>query len=84
MAAKVYNIKVTSVTDKQRQLGKAVMLGCQYGMGFKKFIDAARIQYSLLLEPEFAKKTVETYRSFHAPVPTIWRRITRQAAIFCS
>lgn len=42
MASKIYKTTVDNVTNDQRQLGKQIILGLGYGMGFVKFLITLR------------------------------------------
>lgn len=73
MASFVFNVSYDKVTKHQRQLGKAIILGCSYGMGHSKFKDtAAKAPYFIDLTTDEAKGAVEAYRSKHAAVKAFW------------
>lgn len=57
----------------ERQLGKAQILGCGFGMGFKKFRDTARDSYNLKLTIKESKEAVKNYREQNPNVPEFWR-----------
>lgn len=56
----------------QRQLGKVAILGLGYGMGAKKFVEAAK-GYGLAIDLETAQKTVDAYRSKYWRVKRLWK-----------
>lgn len=56
-----------------RQLGKAQILGCGFGMGAPKFKTTAWDMYRLKLSEEQAKIAVTNYRSQNAAVPVLWK-----------
>lgn len=69
-----------------RQLGKAQVLGCGFGMGWKKFQQTAWDVYRLKLTDEQSKKAVKAYREANAAVPELWRAYEDAAikAVECS
>lgn len=73
MAAKLYNCKSSDIgkDSKERQLGKTVILGCGYGIGFRKFTETCLSQ-GIKLNQGQAKKAVETYRSSYPEIPEFW------------
>lgn len=63
----------------ERQLGKAQVLGCGFGMGWEKFQTTAWDQYRLKLSDEQSKEAVKAYREANATVPELWRAYERAA-----
>lgn len=59
--------------DDSRQLGKAQILGCGFGMGAPKFKTTAWDMYRLKLTEEQAKLAVTNYRTQNAAVPALWK-----------
>lgn len=55
-----------------RQLGKAQVLGCGFGMGWEKFLSTAWTQYRLKLTEDQAFDAVKSYRKSNEPVPEFW------------
>ncbi len=55
-----------------RQLGKAQILGCGFGMGWKKFLTTAWEQYRLKLTNKLSKEAVRSYRTANEAVPEVW------------
>lgn len=72
MAAYIFNKSPLEVTDDERQLGKAVVLGCGYQMGWKKFITSAWDVYRVKVTEDMSKIAVGAYRKRHWPVPKLW------------
>ena len=71
MAARIYGIPTVAVDDKQRFIGKAVVLGAGYGMGVDKFLltmIAAGVQ---LLSSE-ANRIISTYRTYNSEIVKFW------------
>lgn len=58
-----------------RQMGKVIILGCGYGMGWETFKKTAWKQFRLLISEEDAKLAVNTYRSTYHLVPTCWKQL---------
>jgi DNA polymerase len=81
MAADVYNCKPDEV-DKETQypLGKALILGCGYGMGFKRFQQAAK-SFGLNLSLPEANLAVTKYRLKFPKVVKVWYELTNAARL---
>lgn len=71
-AARMFGSTYETVTKQQRQGGKAVELGCGFGMGHKKFVTTAKDQYGLDLSLTEAKAFVDYYRASHGRVVQFW------------
>lgn len=56
-----------------RQLGKAQVLGCGFGMGAAKFQKTAWDMYRLKLTEEQSLVAVKNYRQANAAVPVLWK-----------
>lgn len=63
-----------------RQLGKAQILGCGYGMGPPKFGLTAWAMYRLKLTDDQSRFAVKSYREANAAVPVLWKAY-EQAAV---
>jgi DNA polymerase len=72
MAAEIYRVKLEDVTDEQREVGKRAILGCGFGMGWKKFMLTCE-QFGTPVTPELAKRAVTAYREKHKPVTQLWK-----------
>lgn len=87
MASDIYKIPLEQLTaeyktglhKEKRQLGKKVVLGAGFGIGFKKFYDSC-VQDGLTISENMAQTAVDRYRKLHAPIPHFWRNM-EQAAI---
>lgn len=64
-----------------RQLGKAQVLGAQFGMGAAKFQKTAWDLYRLKLSDEQSKLAIKTYREINFAVPELWKTYERAALI---
>jgi len=72
MASQIYGLSnVRDVTDEQRQVGKVVLLGAGYGLGWRKFGTYAKAQ-GIEVDDEFSRRTIEVYRSTFPMVPQVW------------
>lgn len=81
MAGRIYNVPTEEIKkgSDERQLGKATVLGCGFGMGGPKFKDTAKVQYGLDLTDEFAKHVVDTYRAANPKVVDWWWKLNDAA-----
>lgn len=70
-----------NISKARRQLGKAAVLGCGFGMGPDKFL-ATCLGWGISIDQTLAKKAVDTYRSSYRRVQLSWRE-QENAAIAC-
>jgi DNA polymerase len=63
--------------EDARQLGKAQILGCGFGMGADKFLDDAWARYRLKLTEEQSREAITNYREKNAAVPQLWKDYER-------
>lgn len=85
MASARYNIPYAEIKaghdahiqrySNMRQMGKVIILGCGYGMGWETFKKTAWKQFRLLMTDDEAKLAVNTYRSTYHLVPTCWKQL---------
>lgn len=79
MACQIYNIDhVENVTKAQRQVGKQSVLGCGYGMGWKKFIQTCK-NFGMDVDEVLAQTAVSAYRNYHKPVVKLWSNLEKAA-----
>jgi len=57
----------------ERQLGKAQILGCGFGMGGPKFQKTAWDMYRLKLSLKQSREAVKSYREANPAVPDLWK-----------
>lgn len=57
--------KLKDITKEQRQLGKAINFGYEFGMGWKKFGKYSLTSYGVKVSDAEAKKTFETYHNLY-------------------
>ncbi len=78
MATAIYKVALDDVTKPQREVGKRAVLGCGYGMGWKKFMQTCA-DFGIPVTAKVAKQAVKAYRSKHHPVKTLWNNVERAA-----
>lgn len=78
LAADIFKIKVKEVTQANRFVGKQATLGAGFGMGWKKFIGTC-LQLGREVSKELAVAAIQAYRTTHAPVPLLWKKIEMAA-----
>lgn len=73
MAAAIFRKDVKEITadGEERQLGKKAVLGCGFGMGWKKFHGTCKKEGMAVTE-ELAQLAVDTYRSKNDRVKSLW------------
>lgn len=81
MAAANTGKKYAEIADdgNDRQLGKAQVLGCGFGMGAVKFQTTAWEMYRLKLTEDQSKLAVKNYREANSAVPIYWRALEEAA-----
>lgn len=79
MAQVIFNVDyLESVTKIQRQVGKQTVLGCGYGMGWKKFMQTCK-NFGIEVDEEVAQVAVRSYRQTNAPVVKCWSNLEKAA-----
>lgn len=78
MAAVIYRKPASRVTAAERDVGKRAILGCGFGMGWKKFQMTCE-KYGNPVSAKVAKAAVAAYRRLHKPVPDMWKAVERAA-----
>jgi DNA polymerase len=81
MASEAFGMPLEEVTKNsiERFVGKESVLGCQYGLGWMKFLKNCHMKGVKQVTPDMAKKAVYTYRKIHHPIPTFWKNIEEAA-----
>ena len=72
-ATQVYGRPITKADKKERQFGKAAILGLGYGMGAAKFAKTVELQTGESITEARAKEIIETYRTYYSNVPKFWQ-----------
>jgi DNA polymerase len=82
IGARVYGVDPATVTkdSRARFVGKTLVLGCGYQMGWHKFRETCVAQAGILLAPEEAERAVNVYRVTYKQIPRLWEDMN-QAAI---
>lgn len=77
MASEAFGIPVDEVEKDslERFVGKESVLGCQYGLGWAKFLKNCLQKGMKQVTAKIAKQAVYTYRKVHWPVPKFWADI---------
>jgi hypothetical protein len=80
-ASRFYGRPITKADKVERHLGKTLELGCGYGMGWAKFKDTcakgALGGPSIILDDYEARAAVDSYRTSHVQVVTLWKKLDR-------
>lgn len=81
LASQIFGRPVTKKDESERWVGKACILGCGYGMSWRKFVAYCQVQgvdlYKIGVDPE---AVVKTYRKTHAKIVQGWKDL--QEAMF--
>lgn len=84
----IYRDQASDIFDKppedldvgfERMMGKTVILGCGYGMGWKKFKLTCKRAYGMVIEDDLCQKSVYSYRDRYTAVPRFWDVLDRTA-----
>lgn len=71
MASFIYGVPYSKVTKAQRDVGKRAVLGCGFGMGWRKFAQTCE-QFGTPVEDKLAQRAVEAYREKYYLVKEYW------------
>jgi DNA polymerase len=80
MAVDRYHVKYEDVTEDMRQMGKVIILGCGYGMGWETFVATAKKQFKMIVTKDDAKLAVKAYRDKYSLVKDLWKNLKEAAA----
>lgn len=74
MAGQVFSVDPLTITKDsiERFIGKQIVLGCGYGMGWVTFIEN-QVKFGVVVDPAVARPGVKTYRETFAGVPALWK-----------
>lgn len=72
MAERIYHRKVTKADFIERFIGKQAVLGCGFGMGWKKYQSTCE-SYGQAIEAKLAKDAVAAFRKARKPVADLWK-----------
>ena len=73
MASAIYRVPVEEVTTAQRFIGKTVILGSGYGLGFKKFLEFMK-SAGVEMTVDDARNIIHTYRFTYPMIPKLWEQ----------
>lgn len=73
MAAAIYNVPVSEVTDAQRFVGKTAILGAGFGMGWERFMDQCRV-LGRVIDEDLARLTIQVYREKNGEIKGLWKQ----------
>jgi DNA polymerase len=81
MAAQVYGIPASRISkdSKERFVGKTLVLGAGYQMGWFKFRETVLAQTGIYLSDEEAYRAIAVYRETFPSIPRLWREMNRAA-----
>lgn len=77
MATKIYGVALEDVTGEQRRVAKSAVLGCGYGLGWRKFKLYVKQTTGMTITDEDAEYIVRTYRETYPMIPVFWRAADR-------
>lgn len=69
-----------TIAKGQRQMGKVIILGCGYMMGWETFIFTAWTQFGMVVTEEEAKAAVNAYREKYYLIAKLWKELKNAAA----
>ena len=70
----IYGREITKLDKDERNLGKTGMLSLQFGTGFRKFINMARLKTGQKLTEQASQDIVQKYRHKHNCITEMWRK----------
>lgn len=79
MASHVYGIPITEVTSDQREVGKRIILGAGFQMGWRKFIKSCHDLYQLDVPKDVAKKGIKLFRALCKKIRDYWWMLNNSA-----
>jgi DNA polymerase len=81
MAGRVYGLDPKTITKDsvERHVGKTLVLGAGYQMGWWKFRETCLVQAGILLTPGAAQRAIDVYRETYARIPELWRDMNEAA-----
>lgn len=74
MASKIYQRPVKDITKEERQVGKKAVLGCGYGMGYKRFKDMLMQDDGIEISYDEADAIIKKYRKSNKHIQETWRQ----------
>jgi len=74
MASNIYGVPVDAITGPQRTVGKTVVLGAGYGVGWLKLQLFLKMQAKVVVDDVESKRIVNAYRGKYNRIPLLWRK----------
>lgn len=71
MAARIYHKHPSAIDVAERFVGKTTILGCGYGMGWKKF-QAQLLTFGVTMGDNMCQHIINTYRNAYQYIPKLW------------
>jgi DNA polymerase len=80
MAGVIYGVDAGTIGSEsvERFVGKQVVLGCGYGMGWRKFLAQCAV-YGVTVDEGTAQRAVSAYRESNPEIPALWRGLEEAA-----
>ena len=78
------DLNLTKKDKKQRQIGKAAVLGAGYGMGKDKFFLTCEMQGVEGVTKELSQLAIDTYRNKYPAVVSMWKNLDMAAKLAVS
>ena len=80
MASKIYIVPHDEIDKRQRQVGKTVILGAGYGIGYLKLRDYLKTQAQVIVDEDEAARIIEVYRNTNSQIKQLWKAAGRTIA----
>ena len=74
MASAIYGRPVEEISKTERQVGKVVILGAGYGVGYLKLRAFLKLQANVEVTETTAKSIIDTYRRTYYRIPELWQK----------
>ena len=74
MASNIYALPVPEISGPQRTVGKTVVLGAGYGVGWAKLQLFLKMQAKVVVDDAEATRIVNAYRGTYNKIPLLWRK----------
>lgn len=80
MARDVYRVSLEKVDYAKRWLGKTLVLGAGFGLGWKRFLAHCQKEGQAITD-DLAQEAIKAYRTTHKPVTILWKNLERAAIV---
>lgn len=77
MASRIYRKPIEEIAKDERQVGKTVVLGAGYGVGWKKLQAFLKTQAGVEVSEPEAQRIISTYRGGFPMIPFLWEQADR-------